>query len=101
MTTLNQTQDPVLAAHRRTSARLLHSYLCRAMPDIPVAFDGDRTVSLGPVSVHYDTRDVEIRFPDPFAVGDVDLTVVVPGMATFAAVSTVVEGLVSGWQVTA
>ncbi len=100
MTTTRRLHDPVLAAHRRISAQLLHSYLCRAMPDIPVSYDGDRTVSLGPISVRYDTRDVEIHFPDPFTAGDVDLTVVVPGMTTFAAVSAVVEGLVSGWQVT-
>ena len=94
---------PAQTAYRRRSAELLRGYLQSARPNITIAYDGDRTVSLGPISVHYDTRDVEIRFPDPFTddtADNVDLTVRVPGELTFSAVATVVEGLLAGWQVT-
>jgi hypothetical protein len=92
--------SPALTAHRRLDAHLLHRHLRLVRPDLAVTYDGDRTVATGPISIHYFTRAVEIRFPHPFTNDNTDVAVQVPGQVTFPAVTAVVEGLLSGWQVT-
>ncbi len=90
--------------HGRIAAEVLHRYLQAVHPALHVSYDGDRTVTLGPIQVRYLTRAVEIRFPDPFPEpctdDTTDVAVYVPGQRTFAAVATVVDGLLSGWTVT-
>ena len=85
--------------HRRNAADVLHRYLQTAHRELIVSYDGDRTVALGPIQVRYRTRAVEISFPDRHD-GRRRVAVYVPGTLTFAPVMDVVEGLLSGWQVT-
>ncbi|MFF5292598.1 hypothetical protein [Paractinoplanes globisporus] len=93
--------DARLAAYRRFCADSLHRYLRAVWPKNTVAYDGDRIVTTGPISIHYDTPEVEIHFPNQFTDDNTDVVVRVPGQLTFPAVVTVVEGLLSGWTVTA
>ena len=92
--------SPALTAHRRLDAHLLYRYLRLVRPAITATYDGDRTVAAGPIFIHYDTRDVQIRFPHPFTDDNTDVAVYVTGQLTFPAVTAVVDGLLSGWTVT-
>lgn len=85
--------------NRRMSAKFLALYLRGSLPQLAVGYDDDRTVTLGPIDVRYLDRAVEISFPDDTDTGR-RVAVYMPGKLTFAPVAAVVEGLVSGWQVT-
>jgi hypothetical protein len=86
--------------NRRASAQVLYRYLEVVRPKLAVCYDGDRVVSLGPIEVRYLTCAVEISFPDDLADDDRRVAVYVPGKLTLVPVVTVVQGLLSGWQVT-
>jgi hypothetical protein len=87
------------ARTRPVSAAGLYQCLRVTRPDLAACYDGDRMVALGPIEVRYLTRAVEISFPDRHDERR-RVAVYVPGTLTFAPVMDVVEGLLSGWQVT-
>ena len=100
MTTTLPLFEAQTETNRRLSAQLLHRWLQLHHPRYTATYDGDRTVDTGPIHVSYQPWAVEIRFPDPMTDDDTDVVVYIPGRRTFGAVSTVMEGLLAGWQVT-
>jgi hypothetical protein len=94
---------PIADSTRRCSARDLHEFLqvdgvCRT--GVALSYDGDRTVVVGPVRVHYAAHAVEITFADPYRVIDTPVVVYLPGVGMFSAVVTIVSGLLAELAVT-
>jgi hypothetical protein len=82
-------------ATRRTYAGAVHTLLRLHNPTPDLSYDGDYTVTTGPVRVHFASNGVEVSFTDPYSDDAAPLVLRITGVYTLGAVTAVVEALLT------